>query len=122
MYSNSTGGLDNGEWGTICDTSWNFQDARVVCHQLGYLDAVVAPMSTHFGKGTGPIWLDDIQCLGTEPDLFTCRHNGITEHICEHGEYASAECLGNYVEILLFLIITILLIAISSNSLLLCDG
>jgi len=94
IYTNSTGGLDNGEWGSICDGNWNFKDARVVCHQLGYLDAVVAPMSTHFGQGNGPIWLNLVQCLGTESDLFLCRNNGIAKHICDHGKYASAECLG----------------------------
>ena len=97
IYTNSTGGLDNAEWGIICDETWNILDAKVVCHQLGYPDAVVAPLSAHDSGGSKPIWLDSIQCLGDELDLFACEHNGIHHHSCRHDKAASAECSGIYV-------------------------
>ena len=88
----STDGV--GVWGTICDDSWDIEDARVVCHQLGYPYAVAAPSHAHYGEGTGPIWLDDVQCVGNESDIFTCVHNGIGNHNCIHSRDASVECLG----------------------------
>ena len=92
IYSTSIG--ENGEWGTVCDDSWDIQDARVVCRQLGYPDAVAALGNAHYGEGTGPILLDNLQCLGTELDVLTCAHNGIGEHDCDHNKDASAKCLG----------------------------
>ena len=94
MYTNSTGGLDNAEWGTICDNNWDIQDARVVCHQLGYPDAVAAPLFAHYSQGSGPIWLNNVQCFGNESDIFACAHDGIIYHSCKHDEDASAECSG----------------------------
>ena len=88
-------GNSNAEWGTICDDFWDFHDARVVCRQLGYPDAVVAPLYAHYGEGTGPIWLDGVRCIGTELDIFLCMHNGIGIHNCYHDEDASVDCLGN---------------------------
>ena len=45
--------LVNGTWGTVCDDFWDIRDARVVCHQLGYLDAVSAEQGGHYPSGTG---------------------------------------------------------------------
>ena len=94
MYTNSSGGLDNAQWGTVCDDDWNIHDAGVVCYHLGYPDAVAAPLSAYYGQGTGPIWIDNVECLGIESDLFACRHSGIGNHNCEHDQDASVECSG----------------------------
>ena len=66
-----------------------------MCRQLGFSDAVSAQRNAHYGEGIGQIWLDNVVCLGTEPDLFTCTHNGIGINDCEHSEDASVECSGN---------------------------
>ena len=99
VYTNSSGGVNNAQWGTICDDSWDIQDARVICQELGYPDAVAAPTAAHYGEGTGPIWLDNVQCLGNESNIFECTHNGIGERNCEHDQDASVECLSMYVNI-----------------------
>ena len=104
----------NHTWGTICDDLWNINDARVVCHQLGYLDAVNAYSYAHFGSGTGqsqlyisfisvflfigPIWLDNVACTGNEPDLLACSTNGLGNHNCGHYEDAGVACTSEHTQ------------------------
>ena len=59
--------------GTVCDNNWNINDARVVCRQLGFRFALPAYICATLGQGTGPILLDDVDSLGNESLLLSCR-------------------------------------------------
>ena len=82
----------NGTWGTICDDSWDLQDADVVCRQLGYGGALSAPRAATFKQGTGPIWLDDVGCFGNEKSISQCSHQGWGVENCWHSEDAGVVC------------------------------
>ncbi|CAJ1078187.1 scavenger receptor cysteine-rich type 1 protein M130-like [Xyrichtys novacula] len=83
-----------GEWGTVCDDEWELPNADVVCKQLGCGHAVSAPTSAHFGRGSGPIWLDNVRCSGDESALTQCEHPDFGENNCGHGEDAGVVCIG----------------------------
>ena len=64
-----------GEWGTICVDGWDISDARVVCRQLGFHDAEEAFMGRDFiDRGSGRIWLDNMQCKGVGSSISACSH------------------------------------------------
>ena len=47
-----------------------------------------------FGRGRGPIFLDDVRCRGTELRLANCTHIGVGVHNCGHHEDAGVMCRG----------------------------
>uniref|UniRef100_A0A8C9PV75 SRCR domain-containing protein n=1 Tax=Spermophilus dauricus TaxID=99837 RepID=A0A8C9PV75_SPEDA len=84
--------LQQGSWGSICDDSWDLSDAHVVCRQLGCGVALEATVSAHFGEGSGPIWLDELNCTGEEAHVWQCPSQGWGQHNCSHKEDAGVIC------------------------------
>ncbi|XP_048770739.1 scavenger receptor cysteine-rich domain superfamily protein-like isoform X2 [Ostrea edulis] len=82
----------NGQWGTVCDDLWTDTEASVVCKMLGYTGLSTSRSEAYFGKGTGPIWLDNVKCSGSEHLLLECNHNTIGSHNCGHLEDAGVTC------------------------------
>ena len=85
----------NGEWGTVCDDGWDNIDAGVVCRQLGLGTSGISYSRAYFGQGSGPIWLDNIDCIGNESTLASCGHLGVNIiRSCSHREDAGVRCYG----------------------------
>uniref|UniRef100_A0A8C9DRZ7 T-cell differentiation antigen CD6 n=1 Tax=Prolemur simus TaxID=1328070 RepID=A0A8C9DRZ7_PROSS len=83
--------LESGQWGTLCDDTWDLEDAHVVCRQLGCGWAVQALPGSHFTPGRGPIHRDQVNCSGAETHLWDCP--GLPgDHYCGHKEDAGVVC------------------------------
>ena len=88
----------NNQWGTVCRNGWSNQDAKVICRQLGYPEGNHQSLVNgieygYYGEGTGEIWLDDVDCTGTENSITECSHNGWANHDCGHNEDPGVVCL-----------------------------
>ncbi|XP_071486134.1 scavenger receptor cysteine-rich domain superfamily protein-like [Diadema antillarum] len=71
------------QWGTVCNDSWSYENALVVCRQLGF-EGVVSSYE-YYGPGYGPIQLGGVACAGNENTLMDCSRSewgvsGCTSH------------------------------------------
>ena len=87
----------NGEWGTVCDDGWDLNDAQVVCNQLGFNGAAAVRHGAFYGQGSGRIWLNNLNCTGTEITFENCSPRGWGIGNCSHSEDAGMKCFaGNF--------------------------
>ena len=99
-YSGRVEILYDGEWGTVCSDEFDENDAVVVCRQAGYGPPVrywIDPSHRRHGR----IWLDDLQCDGTEDTLSECQSSNWGDTNCDHTQDIFVECIGKLIDIFL---------------------
>ena len=67
--------------------------ARVVCQQLGYLDATNYTLGSHFGTVPAPFSYDGVQCRGNEENLEQCPHSSYIN--CNSNKGAGVICTSD---------------------------
>ena len=72
----------NNEWGTICDSGWDGNDARVACKELGFLSVNIEKMSIGSGYHGQKTWMKNVNCQGTESQLVDCNYTSAED--CKH--------------------------------------
>ena len=85
----------NGVWGTVCDDNFDDINAGVVCRELGFSTGVAKTSENgkgFFGQGPDPIWMDDVDCVGSENRLIDCPFAGFGTNNCSHSEDAGVSC------------------------------
>ena len=99
-------------WGAVCGEGWDDNDARVVCGQLGYSnpegihDTIFsrfshAPSDARIVEGFEmpegtPVFLDGVECSGTETQLSDCMNTTTTSQCSSAGvtcEKSSSETI-----------------------------
>jgi len=83
----------NGTWGTVCDDGFTDAAAIVICYSLGFGYVGRKTNVDIYGVGKGEIWIDDINCGGTERHIGECSHRGWGVHDCTHAEDVAVSCV-----------------------------
>jgi len=80
-------------WGRVCDDSFDVFDASVACRQLGFppIDAILHPFIINT-PATTPIWMDELQCTGTETRLVDCPFPGFDAINCSGNRVVEVSC------------------------------
>ena len=82
-----------GSWSTVCGNTFDFREATVACRQLGLGSALKAVKNTaKFGRGTGSVWSNELNCTGREQSLFDCPIGA--ESRCFHDRDVGVVCQG----------------------------
>ncbi|XP_078390931.1 scavenger receptor cysteine-rich domain-containing protein DMBT1-like [Cetorhinus maximus] len=82
----------DGIWGSVCDDSWDVANAHVACKQLGCGNALEMTLPDSCRPGSGPVWLDEINCSGNESFLWDCPSAPWSKHVCSHKEDVRIMC------------------------------
>ena len=63
-------------------------------HSVLHASSLLAAHDGRFGQGRGAIFLDNVNCNGTEHRLINCTNPGVGVHNCGHYEDAGVVCVG----------------------------
>ena len=88
----------------LCANNWNMHTLEVSIHTLNVSIGLVTSLlsfaggkaysNAHFGTGSGPIFLDDVQCSSSSNQLLECFTRPILSHNCLHSADAGVGCEG----------------------------
>ena len=81
-------------WTSLCDRSWDFNDAQVVCRELGYSPYGAVPTYNCYTEGQLSFGITYINCSGSEEHLLNCSHSKALLHNCNSHDDAGVVCQG----------------------------
>ncbi|XP_060591771.1 sushi, von Willebrand factor type A, EGF and pentraxin domain-containing protein 1-like [Ruditapes philippinarum] len=77
-------------WGTVCDHGFGKNEAETICTMIGFPPAVSFHHGAYFGEGSGPIFVDDLQCADNATHINNCSY--VTYDNCFHFNDVSVVC------------------------------
>jgi len=85
-----------GQWGTVSDDGFTLNEANMVCRALGHAGTYWSSewyTVASSARGSGPIWLDNLNCPSCATTVEHCTHKGWGVHDDTHTEDVGVHCL-----------------------------
>lgn len=88
----------SGRWGSVCHDRWDRVDAETTCRLLGFGNGSLAlpTRGGFFGFLDGPIFIDEVGCIGNETEFLQCASMDVGNHDCNRFRYAGVICTGEF--------------------------
>lgn len=80
----------------VCADGFDENAGTVACRQMDLPTPARVLPPGQYGAGTGPIFLDDVQCTGSEAGLQACKSRGWGVHNCRHTQDVALFCGSAY--------------------------
>ncbi|NXJ26662.1 C163A protein, partial [Dicrurus megarhynchus] len=74
----------NGTWGSICSNRMSQVTAATVCKHLGCGEGGGIATDFKYGRGSGPTWLDHIECTEQHSSLWQCQSDPWDPQSCDN--------------------------------------
>ncbi|XP_053176268.1 scavenger receptor cysteine-rich type 1 protein M130-like, partial [Scomber japonicus] len=84
----------NLSWSSVCEDDFDWQDAEVVCRELG-CGAPSVLQGVLYGKVEAAVWTEEFQCEGNESALLDCEGSGSVRKTCSPNKAVGLTCSGD---------------------------
>ncbi|XP_064557626.1 antigen WC1.1-like [Zonotrichia leucophrys gambelii] len=85
----------NGTWGSVCSNRMSLLTAATMCKHLGCGDGGGIATDFKYGRGSGPTWLDHIECTEEHSSLWQCQSDPWDPQSCSNrAEETHITCTG----------------------------
>ncbi|NWW64643.1 C163A protein, partial [Ifrita kowaldi] len=74
----------NGTWGSVCSNRMSQLTAGTVCKHLGCGEGGRIATDFKYGRGSGPTWLDHIECTEQHSSLWQCQSDPWNPQSCDN--------------------------------------
>lgn len=80
--------LRSNSWGTVTNQNFSEEDVKVACRQLGLEPGRLMSVES---ATSGPIWMDDLHCTGSEKALRLCTQTSLGSNHISRGKSHSQD-------------------------------